>query len=277
MITSTTITVCNYRLRVLEAGKGTPVLLLHGFAVSADDWRPTLELLAESGYRGIAVDSLGFGESDKPAGSVYSLRLYADLNAGVLDALGIERAAIVGHSMGAKLAIATAIYHPGRVTRLMLVDSEGFTQIPLFMRKGGSLPGLGEAILKFSAKPAIIKAQLMSAFHDPTPYVTEELIERGRTVLADPGIRGAMLALSRNYEANDLQGSGLRARLGELKCPTLIVWGAEDRWFAPSCGEVARREIPGSQLVIIPRCGHLPQMEAFRTFHGLLLGFVSAA
>lgn len=274
-IDETMVTIDGLRLRVLTAGSGPAVLLLHGFVVSADDWRPTIAQLARAGYRAIAPDALGFGQSDKPGGTAYSLRRYADLNAGLLDTLGVASAAVVGHSMGGKHALATTVLHPTRVSRLMLADSEGFMQLPLFMRKGGALPFLGEAILSLSAFPAVIRMQLAAAFADPAHYVTPELVERGRKTLGDPGVRQTMLALSRNYEANDLRGSGLWSRLAEIRCPTLIVWGAEDRLFLARYAQDAQAAIPGARLVIIPRCGHFPQIEAQEQFHGLLLGFLA--
>jgi pimeloyl-ACP methyl ester carboxylesterase len=269
------ITVGGRRLRALTAGAGPAVLLLHGFAVNADDWLPTVARLAEAGYRAIAPDALGFGRSDKPGGGAYSLRGAADLNAGLLDALGVERAAVVGHSMGGKHALATAVLHPGRVERLLVADSEGFMQIPLFMRKGGSLPLLGEAILAVTAQPALIRMQLSAAFADPGRYVTPELVERGRETLGDPGVRQTMLALSRTYDANDLRGSGIWPRLGEIRCPTLIVWGADDRMFPARYASAAQAAIPGARLVVIPRCGHFPQIEAEDQFSELLLGFLA--
>lgn len=269
------VTVEGFRLRVLTAGDGPAVLLLHGFLVNADDWRPTLTCLANAGYRAIAPDALGFGYSDKPGGSAYSLKRYAALNVGVLDALGVKSAAVVGHSMGGKHALATAILYPERVSRLLIADSEGFMTLPLFMRKGGALPFIGETILSLSALPPVVRMQLAAAFADPDRYVTPELIARGRATLGDRRIRETTLAMSRHFEANDLKGSGLWERLVEIRCPVLIVWGEQDRLFPVKYAYEARAAIPGSQLVIIPRCGHFPQIEAQERFHGLLLGFLA--
>lgn len=277
MITSHNATVHGYRLHYLEAGSGSPVLLLHGFAGAAEDWTQTLEALARAGYRAFAVDALGFGKSDKPWNAPYSLRLSADLYAGLMDVLGLKTFALVGHSMGGKNALATAVLHPQRVSRLVLLDSDGFQQIPVWMQRGGALPFLGELLLRLAARPQMVRAQLRAAFHDPDTFITDELVARGVALLNDREQRHALLALSRNYDATDLGRSGIRARLNELRCPVLIVWGAEDRYFAPNCGAIAQREIPGSQLVLIPNTGHFPQIEASRPFHGLLIGFLSAA
>jgi pimeloyl-ACP methyl ester carboxylesterase len=268
------VSVAGRRLRVLTAGAGPAVLLLHGFAVNADDWRPTMVYLAEAGYRAIAPDALGFGRSDKPGGTAYSLSNYAELNAGLLAALGVETAALVGHSMGGKHALATTILAPGLVSRLLIADSEGFMQLPLFMRKGGTLPFLGEAILTLSARPSLIRMQLTTAFANPGQYVTPALVERGRATLGDAGVRQTMLALSRNYDANDLRGSGLWPRLATISCPTLVVWGAEDRMFPARYARAAQNAIPRAKLVIIPRCGHFPQLEAEQEFNALLAGFL---
>ncbi|MCX7791637.1 MAG: alpha/beta hydrolase [Chloroflexaceae bacterium] len=274
-VEATTVTVEGFRLRVLTAGEGPAVLLLHGFLVNADDWRPTITCLAEAGYRAIAPDTLGFGYSDKPGGAAYSLQRFADINVGLLDALGVQSAAVVGHSMGGKHALATTVLYPQRVSRLLIADSEGFMQLPLFMRKGGSLPFLGESILSLSALTPVIRMQLAAAFADPARYVTPELIARGRATLGDRRIRETTLAMSRHFEANDLKGSGLWERLKEIRCPVLIVWGEQDRLFPVKYAREAQAAIPGSQLVIIPRCGHFPQIEAQERFHGLLLGFLA--
>ncbi len=276
MINSIHINVNGYNLHLLEAGTGSPVLLLHGLAVSAEDWRPTIELLSRSGYRAIAVDALGFGKSDKPRSADYNLQLFADLYAGLLDKLGIEQATFVGHSMGGKFTLATAVLHPRRIKRLVIIDSEGFLKIPYYMRRAGKIPKLGETIFALSANRTMMRNQLQLFFHDPRRYVTPDLVERGLAVLGDIEIRRTMVSFSRQYDNLDLEITGLRARLGELRCPTLVIWGKEDRVFAPSGGEAARREIPNARLVFIEQCGHFPQIEAERAFYGLLLGFLAA-
>ncbi|MCU0493055.1 MAG: alpha/beta fold hydrolase [Chloroflexaceae bacterium] len=128
MIISRYLTIENYRLHFLEAGAGPPVVLLHGFAGAAEDWRPSLELLAHNGYHALAVDLLGFGRSAKPGDAPYSLQLSADLLVGLLARLGLERATFAAHSMGGKYALATALLHPHRVKGLVLIDTDGFVE-----------------------------------------------------------------------------------------------------------------------------------------------------
>ncbi len=275
MISSETHLVEGYRLHCLTAGAGPPVILLHGFVGSAEDWRPSLELLAGAGYRAVAVDALGFGNSDKPVDAPYSLALQTRLYAALLAKLGIVRASFVAHSMGGKYVLAMALLYPERVSRIMLADSDGFQDIPAWMQNGGNLPWLGEIMLRLVAQPAMVRAQLRTIFFDPERYMTPELIARGVATLAEPANRAALLALSRNYSATDLKQTGLYQRLNEIDRPILIVWGSHDRIFPPACGDIAQQALPGSRLVKIPRSGHFPQIEAFRAFHGLLLGFLA--
>ncbi len=274
MVNSSIVHIQKYRVHYIEAGSGAPVMLLHGFAGSCKEWRPTVELLAAHGYRAIAVDGVGFGKSDKPADAPYSLELFAGLYDSLLDALGLEHATFVGHSFGGKCVLATAILHPKRVNRLVIADSEGFVTIPLFMRKAGLVPFLADAFLWMSKNPSLFRMQLAGTFYDPSRIPTY-LEEHFRSVLYDKEKSQAMLQLSRCYDNHDLIKTGLRNRLHELRCRTLIIWGGQDRVFPPSCGLTARGEIPNSQLLIIPRCGHYPHIESFRSFHGALLGFLA--
>jgi pimeloyl-ACP methyl ester carboxylesterase len=274
MITSNTRTIRGYRVHYLEAGSGSPVLLLHGFAGSCEEWRSTVEFLAHNGYRAIAVDAVGFGKSDKPGDAPYSFTFFADIYMGLLDELGLEQITLVGHSFGGKCALATTIMHPQRIHRLVVVDSEGFIPLPFWMKKSGLVPFLGKVFLWMSRNPRIFRMQLQGTFYDPS-RITSEMEEQFRAILYDPASSQALVQLSRCYDDHDLERTGIRARLGEMSCPTLILWGENDRVFAPSCAEAANREIPGSELVLIPECGHYPHLECPRPFRGALLGFLA--
>lgn len=267
-------TIDGYRLHILEAGRGPAVLLMHGFAGSAEDWRPTGEWLAHAGYRAIAVDSLGFGRSAKPGNAPYSLELMARLYAGLLDRLNIVQAAVVAHSMGAKYALTLALLHPQRVRRLALAAPDGFVESAP-MSKAGGLPIAGPALLWLGARESVARQMLNASFHAPDTFVTAEVVERGRAALRGPDNRRALMAISRRYDANDLTKTGMRARLGELQAPTLLIWGDNDRVFPVEVyGVLAEREIREAHLVVLPNCGHFPQIEAARTFRGVLAGFL---
>lgn len=268
------ITVAGYRLHLLDGGEGPAVILLHGFAGSAEDWRPTAAFLADAGYRALAVDLLGFGRSEKPADAPYSLELGVALLDGLLDALGLGGAAFVAHSMGGKYALATALLRPERVERLALVGSDGFVAAAPLTRAGG-WPLVGAGLLWLSSRPAVVRALLAAAFYAPDGHLTAELIERAGAALRGADNRRALTALSRRYDATDLAHTGLRARLGELQAPALLIWGDHDRVFPLDTARAAAAAIPRAHLAILPRCGHFPQVEATRAFRGLLLGFLA--
>jgi pimeloyl-ACP methyl ester carboxylesterase len=275
MITSTTQLVHGYRIHYLEAGKGAPILLLHGFAGSSEEWRPTVAYLAQCGYRAIAVDGIGFGKSDKPANAPYSFQLFADVFIGLLDALHIEHVTLVGHSFGGKCALATTILHPQRINRLVVVDSEGFIPLPFWMRKSGVVPFISKAFLWMSRNPRLFRMQMYGTFHDPS-RIPAEFEQQFRDVLYDPASSQALVQLSRCYDNHDLERTGMRVRLNEIACPTLVIWGENDRVFALHCGEAASKEIPRATLVTIPACGHYPHIECPRPFRGALVGFLAA-
>jgi pimeloyl-ACP methyl ester carboxylesterase len=268
------IQVQGYRLHYLEAGRGPAVLLLHGFGGSAEGWRATGAILAGAGYRALAFDCLGFGRSDKPADAPYSLELIAGLYVAALGQLGIDHVAIVAHSMGGKYALATALRYPGHVTGIALVASDGFAAASP-MSRVGKWPLICWFILWLSGQPPLVRAMMGAAFHTPDAFVTDELITQASEAFLGWENRHALTALSRCYDATDLQISGLRARLGELRIPALLAWGADDQIFPVRYGDVAAAEIPGARLVIFPSCGHFPQVESARPFHGLLLGFLA--
>jgi pimeloyl-ACP methyl ester carboxylesterase len=272
-----TLNINGYRIYTCTCGAGEPVLFLHGFAVSCDYWMPTLAYVGARGYYAIAIDILGFGRSERPDNAPYSLQFFADIFAGVLDALGIERAAVIGHSFGGKLAIAMALAHPDRVRRLIPMDADGFlppTSSPL-MRKIVIHPKLAEGLLWLVGREFVIKKQLTMSFYRPEEYVTPDLIRRARDALLLPENRRSLVAISRHGAKIDLHTSGMRTRLHEIQCPTIVMWGENDRIFPLACAEAAHREIPVSRLVTFPQCGHFPHLEATRSFYGVLLGFLA--
>lgn len=269
------LTVGGYKLHLLEAGAGQAVLLMHGFAGSAEDWRPTVTLLARAGYRAVAVDGLGFGRSAKPGDAPYSLAFAAGLYAALLCELGIPRASLIAHSMGGKYALAFALLYPELAAGLILAGSDGFAEASPLTRAGG-WPLLGGALLWLSARPAIVRAMIGAAFYDPERHLNAQLLERAALALDGPDNRRALTALSRRYDATDLRRTGLSARLHELRTPTLLVWGDHDRVFPlETSGRAAAAAIPNAVLAVIPRCGHFPQLEAARAFGGLTLGFLA--
>lgn len=245
--------VAGARVRYSDTGKGPAVVLLHGFASSLETWeavRPALE----TDHRVIALDLKGFGWTDRPAGD-YSPRAQAELVFALLDQLGVERAAVVGHSWGASVALEMALLKPERVERLALYDAWVYEeQLPStfhWARAGG----VGE-FLYGAFYDQRSDEKIAQAFYDER-FVTERLIEDVERALERPGTTAAALAATRGQRYADVEG-----RYREIDKPVLLLWGREDRVSTLAVGERLARELRRAELKTYARCGHFPMIEA---------------
>jgi pimeloyl-ACP methyl ester carboxylesterase len=235
-----------------------PVLLLHGQPGSARDWAPVQARL--NGTTAIAIDRPGWDGSSRPtdlAGNAIAARK-------ALDRAGIERAAVVGHSLGAAVAVRLAILHPERVAALVLVSPSANTDslYPLDLLLAapglGYLAGAGALItagLLLAAAP--VRRRLAGRLWIDEPY----LQGAGRSLLSPATWR----AFAADQRALVSELPGLEARLGEIRAPTTIVAGKEDRVVPVSASRRLATQIRDAELVVIERANHLlPQQHADR-------------
>jgi 2-hydroxy-6-oxonona-2,4-dienedioate hydrolase len=248
--------------RYLEAGAGEPLVLLHALGESAFDWRWVLPLLART-HRVYAPDLPGFGGSAKPQAD-YSPAFFGWFAAGLLDALGLERAAVVGNSLGGLIALRLALSEPARVGSLVLVDSAGLGRSATYAFRSLTAPGYGELAIAWAKTPPGAAARAWSKAHllfahpqlAPAPWTAEQY-----RLAQLPGFLEAALAALRAQLDLDGQREVLLDRLPYLKMPTLVVWGARDRVFPPSQAQDAVSRLPKGSLTLIPDCGHMPHVE----------------
>lgn len=262
------VEVGDVSLRVREAGpmNAPAVVLLHGFGSSLDTWHHVVPKLAAS-YRVVAIDLKGFGRSSRPAGD-YSPAAQAALVLGVMDAAGISRAAVVGHSWGGSIALTLARVAPDRVTRVAIYGGFLFEeQIPPYLR-WGQVEGLGDLVfaMSFRERP---DERLARAFYDPD-RLEERYVERVIADLERPGTIAASLAAVRGMDFEALVQA-----LPEIAQPALLLWGREDRVSPPVYGERLASLLPRARLVVYPRCGHFPHVEALDASTQALLGFLA--
>ena len=248
--------------RYLTAGTGPPLVLLHGAGDNALDWRWVMPHLSAT-HLVYAPDLPGAPDSARPAAD-YSPGFFERFVAGFLDALDIERAAMVGNSLGGLVALRLALSAPARVTALVLVDSAGLgcAVNPVFTSV--NVPGLSEAAMPLWRTPigayqrAWGRAALL--FARPGSVPREWLAEQRRLALS-PGYLEAHLTALRAQVSPGGQREVLVDQLSLLKMPTLVVWGARDRVFPePQARDAAARLHEGS-LAVIPDCGHMPHVE----------------
>jgi pimeloyl-ACP methyl ester carboxylesterase len=264
-------------VNVVELGEGPPLLFVHGLSGNWTNWLEQLPLFART-HRVIALDLPGFGRSPLPPWPI-SIPAYARLLYGLLDALAIPSAAVVGNSMGGQISAEFAASFPRRVDRLVLVSPAGLST---FLGPGGStrsLPllrraehlvtphlGWGAAHADLLARRPRSRALCLSfVAHRPArlhPALAAEII-RG---VAKPGFPQAIEALLR-YE--------LRGQLPSIAAPTLIVWGNRDRVVTPRDAARFAKLIPDARSVVYPDTGHVAMLERAAEFNALLASFLA--
>lgn len=252
----------------LEAGSGTPLLLVHGSGPGVTayaNWRLTIGELARH-FRVLAPDMAGFGYSDKPTADGYSMKGWVDQLVGFLDALGIERASLVGNSFGGGLGIRLAAEHPGRVDRLVLMGSMGVT-FPI-------TEGLDQV---WGYQPSFENMRrIVNYFAYSRKLVNDELAEvRYRATLA-PGVQEAFSAMfpaprQRWVEAMSTPEDQIRA----IKQETLIIHGRDDQVIPLSNAYRLLGLIERAELHVFGRCGHWSQIEWADEFNALLIRFLT--
>jgi 2-hydroxymuconate-semialdehyde hydrolase len=250
-------------------GDGPPVLLLHGSGpgVSAwANWRLTIPELARE-FRVVAPDLVGFGFTDRPEQVTYDLPTWTAHAVGVLDALGIERARVIGNSFGGSVALSLAIHHPERVDRLVLMGSVG---VPFAMT-----PGLDAVWGYEPSVPAM--EDLLHLFAYDRSMVGEDLARLRYEASIRPGVQEAyrrMFAAPRQA-ALDAMTHPVESIAG-ISAPTLVVHGRDDRVIPLQNAYDLLGLIDDAQLHVFGRCGHWTQIEHAQEFTALVMRFLGS-
>lgn len=248
-----------------------PVVLLHGLGAWSYTWRHLLPALGAL-RRALAVDLLGHGYSDSPLGGDYSPRgLFRHLES-TLEALGIERAVWAGNSLGGGLGLLAAMERPESVGGLILLSPAGYPQKLPRNLAIMQWPGLTRLFQFFPAR-LIVKDMLLRVFHRPD-LMPPDLIERYAAPLTDRRRRRAVLEAAASIWPEDLEA--IAARIPDIKAPTLIIWGEEDRITPPELAHRYLQEIAGSRLVMLSSSGHAPQEERPQETAAEILSFLQS-
>jgi pimeloyl-ACP methyl ester carboxylesterase len=269
------ISIGGHRHRYIETGRSyRTMLLLHGISSSLDFYEQVIPSLSGS-FRILALDLLGFGGSDKPAGKDYSLQLYTDLIYEFLEktgSTGSHPLYATGHSMGGKYLLATAISYPSTFDKIVLSNTDGFIHVPSWAR-GISLPGVRKFLKKWVTGERMSEKMFASAFHN-IEAVDPESYRKNLQVARDKEAFDTVIILNRNLKKLDMNRTGLRSRLKELTAPVLIIWGDRDRYISPKIAHDVNREIPCSRLIMFKDCGHSPMLEYPEQFSSAVREFI---
>lgn len=262
-----------------SGGSGAPVLLVHGLSSSLGFWDKQVEALSARGYRVLALDLPGYGASGRPDAPL-TPPWYAAFVADFLATVGAPRATVVGHSMGGQISLWLALERPEVVHKLVLAAPAGFERFS---------PGEARWMKEYwhekramEADEEAVRANFRTVFNKPDD-LTERLIEERVRLAGTPAFAGTSVAVSRcvagmlDYPVAD--------RLGQVRAPTLILFGTNDRlipnpiFHGGRTAAVARagaEAMPGSQLVLLDGAGHGLQSDDPEGFNAALLAFLGA-
>jgi len=257
------LTIDGVQLHVARAGNGPPLVLLHGFPLSHSIWKAQMEALMQS-VDIIAPDLRGMGDSDAPAGPYLMESIASDV-AGILDALDIPRATIVGHSMGGYAALAFFRMFSERVERLALVctrvDADDADVAEARLR-------LADRLEREGMEPAI-DAYLPRLL---APSAPQDLVHSVSELIRAQKPRGA---------AAMLRGAALRASsedlLQDVDVPASIVCGEQDTISPPSLNRTVASRLKGAELCVIERSAHLPMLENPAALSVAIKGFLTGS
>jgi pimeloyl-ACP methyl ester carboxylesterase len=277
------------KMYVQEAGppKGTPVLLVHGTGAWSEIWRETMTSLAQAGFRAIAIDVPPFGYSGKPPGpSSYSPEKQAKRIAAALDALHVRRVVLVGHSVGSRPSVETALLSPDRSERLVLVDAalgfgaEGSTQYqqndpPVAVRTMFRVPAVRNAVLSVVATNPLTTRALFKTFVSNAAAVTDARVNMLQQPLVVENITNAegdwfeYLTVSQdNSRVSDFRN------LAKLTMPVFLIWGSTDTVTPLWQGRQLQKLIPHAELSVLENVGHIPYIENAKAFNEMLVQYL---
>jgi pimeloyl-ACP methyl ester carboxylesterase len=236
------------KILYLDEGQGDVLLLVHGWAGNSWNWMSVFPSLAQH-HRVIALDLPGHGKSGCPKDFSFTAPAYADFLIQVMDRLKVQKATLVGSSMGGAIVAWAAILHPDRVERLILVDAAGTSVQNPKMKAAGGLMTAGNVIpLIHLFFPVNEKSQAQVPVSEQKRVIlAEQLYKSDRKKCAARALAKSMKSMSKDI---------VDSRLGEVRAKTLVIWGSNDGLLPIAAGELYRDKIPGAKLVIIEGGDH---------------------
>jgi pimeloyl-ACP methyl ester carboxylesterase len=258
-------TVFSYKIHYIEAGRGAPVILLHGMGGEGARWMPTIKDLA-SEFRVIAPDQIGWGNSDKPM-IIYHSGVFAEFLARFMKEIGVPKAALVGQSMGAGVALQMAVHYAQLVDRMVLVNGGGFRSAN-DPPSGGATDWHARQIA--NAGTLAESREYLEKMYYNHGLITDQLVEHN-----------LILRLRSAYTAESVQMANARGLGGvtedevrAITTPTLLVWGVNDKLSPPFNADKLNAVIASSRKVLIDKAGHYPFIEHPEQFNQAVREFL---
>jgi 4,5:9,10-diseco-3-hydroxy-5,9,17-trioxoandrosta-1(10),2-diene-4-oate hydrolase len=270
------VKVGNVNTRYWQAGDaGSFVVLVHGLGGSVENWEHNINVLAES-HRVYALDLLGFGRTDKLP-LIKDLSVLVQFISDFMGTQNIDKATLIGNSLGGGLVLKFALDFPEKVTKLVLVDTAGMGRDVNIILRLFSVPFLGKLLM---GRPSLerIKKLLKTIYYDPA-LITPELVKICYELAILPGASEALLSVTHagiNFWGERAKYTKLiLTNLGKITAPTLVFWGRQDRVRPVAHAQIAAAKIPGAKLHIFDKCGHAAMFEHPEKFNKLVLDFLA--
>jgi pimeloyl-ACP methyl ester carboxylesterase len=255
-----TVMVHGHKIAYHEAGKGSVVILIHGLGADSRHWAANIGPLAQN-FRVIALDQIGYGQSDKPL-MRYTVENFADYLQGFMQALNVPKASLVGNSLGGWVALDFAIRLPNQVEKLVLVDAAGLTPAAALKMPEGGIKPLSPLNTHWFFD--LLEANKEWAATDLGPDAFERHVRNGDSYTIASSV--AEMAAGQEFEDQNL---------GKVHAPTLIIWGRDDVLIPLAMGEQLHQGIAGSQMVVIDGTGHIPMVAKPAEFDAAVEKFLS--
>ena len=248
--------VAGLRMHVRDTGPKTApvVILMHGLGSSLHTWEPWAQTLSLK-MRVIRFDLPGFGLTGPDPTGDYSDARGITVLAGLMDALSVSHASLIGNSMGGKLAWQFAAAYPERVDELVLISPDGFASRGFDYGQQAEVPMLAK-LLPYTMPTWMLRMNLAPAYGEKS-RLTDDVVARYRDLMLAPGVRRALLARTAQVRLEPPE-----PLLRRIKAPTLLVWGERDALIPISNAQDYLKAIPDCRLVSFPDLGHVPQEEA---------------
>ncbi len=252
------------RLQYVESGSGYPVVCIHGNGLDRQMWNHLMRALSQR-HRTIAYELRGMGQSEAPGrlGVTYTNKDHGKDLEGLLDALDVEQAALIGHAFGGFVAMRVAIDRPERVSAMVLVNTSAKLEGPTALSAQKWAP-----IAESQGMEPLLDKAIDRWFVERVRREQPEVIELYREVL------GANPPMGYAANARGILQFDIRSELDQIKCPTLVVAGREDRSTPITDHELIVEGIPGSQLLVVPDSSHTVPEEQPEEFNRATLQFL---
>jgi len=265
-----TMQIEGIRIVFIDEGKGAPILFIHGLSGDISDWNDNIAYFKQH-YRVVALDLPGHGKSEKRDDIRYGRELFTRVVSEFLKGRGVDRAVVIGNSMGGLIAASLTLAHPEQVGKLVLSDAAGVSGIAFYLKWAAALatPGMTR---KFWASPKTIAKTAGNAFAHPENYPVAR-VRNDIAMVQAPDAKNYSYAVLRSLQ--DTLKQNLRGDLAKIKCPTLIIWGDHDTVINPKAATIWKDGIPGSKLVFIPETGHIPMVERPEAFNNTVETFIN--